>query len=429
MKKRMAKKKTKPIEIHPVTRTPVMESVLLPRDNVIRQTIRVESGQILDGNGATYLILPNWDFPPILVEDASEVVVRNINIVVAPDALSRLTGIAHINNSDHVKFDNVRIVGSGDAGGTNRQIPCWIEGCEHVTLDNCSIGMSPKGWCLWLAYTRWVNIVGGEYHNGYYDGIKVGNDVSKLLIQGVRGHHNGRESAGPKATGDGIDITHGACDGVDIIGCHFDHNDNGITFKYAPWRDHSRSEERIPVYGVNIVGGSCNNNGNGIFLQGFSGEPPSGVSGANAPYPMGINVRGANCNYNTNSGIICGVGSYNLTDCQTHFNENNGLDISLGARWCSVRNHRAIANVKSNINQWGPYNSFYDCYCEGKDVLHNVHDRYDNMPSITELGVNWQWKPARGKAHGFMVHCYNDGSISSNGKPSHLPDNRWEPVE
>ena len=144
---------------------------------------------------------------------------------------------------------------------------------------------------------------------------------------------------------------------------------------------------------------------------------------------MGINLRGTSANNNTNTGIVLGAGSFNVTDCLTYKNGLNGIDLSTDAKWCSVRNHRSIANRSANINQWGRCNSFYNCYCDGRDVIAGNHDDLEKLPRVSKMGINWQWKPARGRAHGFIHHTYNEGSQAANGKPEHLPDYRWEPVD
>jgi|TARA_R110000824_G_C15226004_1_gene678031 hypothetical protein len=404
-------------------------TTLLPPDNIIRESIVPRSGQIIDGEGRTYLLADGWDFIPINIDRVTHVTLRDMKIIASNDALERLAGIITMTNSTHIKLDNVQIIGSGDSGGTRHQTICWVQHCRDVTLNNCEMGCSPKNWNLWLAYTEGVSITGGQYHDAYYDGIKVGNDNYQLLIQNAKCHHNGRKSAGAGATGDGIDITHGASGGVDLIAVHCWGNDNGLTFKYAPWRDHTASEDRVPVYGVNVVGGSYDHNGNGIFFQGFSGEPPAGADGSNCPFPMGLNVRGVSANFNDNTGIVLGAGSYNLTDCLTYRNKKNGLDLSTDAKWCTVRNHRSIANGEANINQWGPHNSFYSCYCDGRDVIAGNHADLSKLKKVSKRGINWQWKPAKGKAHGFVMHTYNEGSKNDNGQPPHLPDYRWRPVD
>ena len=404
-------------------------TIHLPADNIIRESIVPRSGQILDGEGRTYLLLAGWDFMPFHIDRVECVTLRDMTIIAEPDDLGRLSGIITMLKSNRITLDNVRIIGSGDSGGTRHQTICWVQHCEDVTLNNCHFSMSPKNWNLWLAYTTNVSILGGHYSHAYYDGIKVGNDNVKLLIQNAKCHHNGRVTAGEGATGDGIDITHGASGGCDIISVHCYSNDNGLTFKYAPWRDHTVTRDRIPVFGVNVVGGSYDNNGNGIFLQGFSGEPPAGADGSNCPFPMGINLRGTSANNNTNTGIVLGAGSFNVTDCLTYKNGLNGIDLSTDAKWCSVRNHRSIANRSANINQWGQLNSFYNCYCDGRDVISGNHDDLGKLPRVSKMGINWQWKPARGRNHGFIHHTYNEGSQAANGKPDHLPDYRWEPVD
>ena len=387
-------------------------TTLLPPDNIIRESIVPRSGQIIDGEGRTYLLADGWDFIPVHIDRVTHVTLRDIRIIASNDELKRLRGIITMDHSTHIKLDNVRIIGSGDSGGTRHQLICWIQHSRDVTLNNCEMGCAPKNWNLWLAYTRGVSITGGQYHDAFYDGIKVGNDNSQLLIQNAMCHHNGRKSAGEGATGDGIDITHGASGGVDLIAVHL-----------------TVSKDRIPVYGVNVVGGSYDHNGNGIFFQGFSGEPPVGCDGSNCPFPMGVNLRGISANFNDNTGIVLGAGSYNLTDCLTYRNKKNGLDLSTDAKWCSVRNHRSIANAEANINQWGPHNSFYNCYCDGRDVITSNHGDLSKLEKVSKRGINWQWKPARGKAHGFVMHTYNEGSQEDNGQPPHLPDYRWQAVD
>ena len=98
-------------------------------------------------------------------------------------------------------------------------------------------------------------------------------------------------------------------------------------------------------------------------------------------------------------------------------------------QWCTVRNHRSIANGEANINQWGPHNSFYSCYCDGRDVIAGNHADLSKLKKVSKRGINWQWKPAKGKAHGFVMHTYNEGSKNDNGQPPHLPDYRWRPVD
>jgi|GEM_PF-5194948 len=405
---------------------------MIEQTNTITESIKLKSGQVWDGKGQTYHLKAGWDFCPFLVENVQDVVLKNFNLIVTqPDKLKRVSGLVGIIHSKKIKVENVKLQGGGKLRGTNNQIPLMLFDTEDVEVSNSEISWCRKGHNVDIQQSTRCKIINNDVHHAYYDGIKHAACNKESLIAYNHSHHNGSIGREKGAVGDGLDLTQGGP--VDVIGNNFDYNDNGITFKYAAWNYFPRKfPNRWSVYGVNIIGGSLKNNGNGLFAQGFAGS--NNTTGScdekNAPHPMGFNVQGVLAQDNSYNGFVIGHGSWNLDKCIAYRNKQHGVSCTEYSTKCNIRDLLSVANGHSNMNMWGSDNDVDHARCYGIDIFRTNAADWKKAKVISKYGINHQWKPARGKHHGIYRRCFNQYSSNSNGKPQHLPESCWvEPYD